>query len=88
MAGELAIDVLRQALLLAVVVSAPVLLATFATGFVVSLLQAMTGLQDVTVGLVPRLALGALALLWVLPWMLERVTEFSTELYRGIPLGL
>ncbi len=88
MPSDLAIDVLRQAMLLAVVLAAPVLVATFAVGFVVSLLQTLTGVHDVTVGTTPRLILGTLTLLWVLPWMLERLAEFSTDLYRGIPLSL
>lgn len=87
MSSDVAIDVLRQAVLLAGVVAAPVLLATFAVSFVVSVLQTMTGIQDVTVSLTPRLAIGTLAFLWLLPWMFDRVTEFSTELYRGIPFG-
>lgn len=88
MTSDLAIDLLQQALLLAAVVAAPVLAATFLVSFVVSLLQALTGIQDVTVGLTPRLALGTLMLLWVLPWMLDRVSEFSIDVYRGLAPGL
>ena len=88
MSSDLAIDVLRQALLLTAVVAAPLLLASFAVSFIVALLQAMTGVQDATVSLTPRLAVGTLALLWLLPWMLDRLTEFSTDLYRDIPFGL
>ena len=87
MSPDVAIDVLRQAVLLAAVISAPLLLATFVVSFVVSVLQAITGIQDVTVSLTPRLAIGTLAFLWLLPWMLDRMTEFSTDLYRGIPFG-
>ena len=86
MTSEIAIDVVRQSLLLAAVLAAPLLLASFAVSFLVSLLQAMTGIQDATVSLTPRLAVGALTLVWLLPWMLERLQEFSIDLYRGIPL--
>jgi flagellar biosynthetic protein FliQ len=85
MSSDLAIDVVRQTLLIAVVVAAPLLLASFAVSFAASLLQAMTGIQDGTVSLVPRLAVGALVLLWTLPWMLDRLTEYSIDLYRAIP---
>lgn len=85
MSSDLAIDVVRQSLLLAVVLAAPLLLANFVVSFVISLLQTMTGIQDATVSLAPRLAIGALTLLWLLPWMLDRLTEYSTDLYRHIP---
>lgn len=87
MSPDHALDIVRETLLLAVVLAAPLLLASFAVSFVTSLLQTMTGVQDATVSFTPRLAIGALALLWLLPWMVERLTEFSAALYRGIPMG-
>ena len=87
MPSDHALDIVRQTLLLAVVLAAPLLGVTFAVSFVVSLLQTMTGVQDATVSLTPRLAVGALALLWLLPWMIERLADFSTDLYRGLPFG-
>lgn len=86
MSSDQAIDVVRETLLLAVIIASPVLLASFGVSFVMSLLQGMTGVQDATVSLAPRLAIGALALLWLLPWMCDRLTEFSIDLYQGIPL--
>ncbi|MFV0444162.1 MAG: flagellar biosynthetic protein FliQ [Planctomycetaceae bacterium] len=86
MTSDLALDAVRQTLLLAAVLAAPLLLANFAISFVVSLLQAMTGIQDATISLTPRLAVGVVLLLWLLPWMLDRLQEFSIDLYRGVPL--
>lgn len=69
----------REALLLALLVSAPPLLAALLTGLVTGLLQAVTQVQDQALGAVPRIAavLAALALLG--PWMGSRLAGFARE---------
>lgn len=88
MSPDHAIDVVREALLTAALLASPLLLVLFATGFVTSLLQNFTGWQDPTLALLPRLAAGALAALWLLPWILSRLTEYSTDLFRATGGGL
>jgi flagellar biosynthetic protein FliQ len=79
-----AIDLVRSALMLAVTLAVPVLVAVFVVAFVTSLLQAVTQIQDVTLGYVPRLLIGGAALFAMLPWMLERLATYTVDLYDGI----
>jgi flagellar biosynthetic protein FliQ len=79
-----AIDLVRSALMLAVMLALPVLAAVFVVAFVASLLQAVTQIQDVTLGYVPRLLIGGATLLALLPWMLQRLATFTVDLYDGI----
>lgn len=79
---DAALDLLREALLTALIVVAPLLAGVFLVSFIVSLLQSATGIQDPTVALVPKLGFGGLMLVWLLPWMVERLSEFSHETYR------
>jgi flagellar biosynthetic protein FliQ len=83
MTNDLALDLLRESLITAMVIAAPILAALFVTSFVVSLLQTLTGLQDLTVSAVPRLAVGAAVIVGLLPWIVDRLGEFSTQIYRA-----
>jgi type III secretory pathway component EscS len=75
----------REALLLALLVSAPPLGAALLVGLVVGALQAATQVQDPSVGVVPRLCavLGALAVAG--PWIGARVVRFAAECMAHLP---
>jgi len=76
-----ATDLLREALLLALIASAPVLLAGLLVGLVISLFQALTQIQEQTLVFVPKIvAMVAVAVL-VLPWTAGRLVEFTATLF-------
>ena len=80
-----ALDLGQAALLMVLTLCAPPLLAALLVGVVVSVLQAMTQLQDVTIGFVPRLAIVLIVLYCLWPWMGEQLIDYSTALYRDVP---
>jgi flagellar biosynthesis protein FliQ len=69
----------REALLLALLVSAPPLLAALLVGLVTGLLQAATQLQEHAIGAVPRIAAVIAALIVAGPWMGARLARFAVE---------
>ena len=69
----------REALVLALLVSAPSLGAALVVGLVTGLLQAATQLQDHAIGAVPRIAAVMAALLVSAPWMGARLARFAAE---------
>ncbi len=75
----------REALLLALLVSAPPLAAALLVGLLVGALQAATQIQDPGVAVVPRLCavLGALAAAG--PWIGARVVRFAAECLARLP---
>ncbi|HEY6098729.1 MAG TPA: flagellar biosynthetic protein FliQ [Anaeromyxobacter sp.] len=75
----------REALLLALLVSAPPLGAALLVGAVTGVLQAATQVQEQSLGVVPRLAavLGALA--FTAPWIGARVVRFASECLELLP---
>ena len=78
--GELT-DSLRQAMLLLLVISLPVLITALGVGLVVSLLQAVTQLGDPTLSFVPKM-LGVLVVtLAAGPWILERIVAFARQMF-------
>jgi len=72
--GDL-VELVRQAILSGIVSIAPVLLVGLVVGTLMGLLQAATGIHEQIVGLVPRLAAMAAALVLTMPWMLERLVD-------------
>jgi flagellar biosynthetic protein FliQ len=75
MDATLLVESLRQAALAGTVVALPVLVTGLAVGLVTGLLQAATGVHEPIVGLVPRLAAMAAAVILTLPWMVERLAD-------------
>jgi len=78
-------DLTRQALMLAVVLAAPVLLVGLAVGLIVSVLQAVTQIHEQTLSFVPRIIAMMLALVLLGPWMIVRAVEFSQEAFGALP---
>lgn len=81
MTPHLVIDIVRQALIAAVWVSAPLLVAGFVVGIAISLFQVATSMQDPGVTTVPRLAGFLVALAVALPWMLQRLMSYTLSLF-------
>jgi flagellar biosynthetic protein FliQ len=75
----------RQALELTLLVSAPLLLTALVIGLVVSIFQAATQINEMTLSFIPKL-LGMFAVLIIAgPWMLEMLTDYMQRLFTSIP---
>ena len=85
MNSDLLTDAARQAVLLGLETIGPVLLVILIVGLVVGTLQAATQIQDQSVGFVVRLLAVVVALIVLLPWMLDRLAVYSTDLFERIP---
>lgn len=81
---ELVLYALREGLLLVLLVSAPPLLASLVVGFVVSVLQAVTQIQDQSLTFVPRLAAVMLVLVAMGPMLGAQVVRFSRALWLAM----
>jgi flagellar biosynthetic protein FliQ len=74
------VDLVRQALMTTFWLGLPLLALGFAAGVVVSLVQIVTSIQDSAFGTVPRLVAFLVGLVLFLPWMLMRLTVYTTTL--------
>lgn len=77
--------VVREGLLLAILVSAPPLLASLAVGFIVSVLQAATQVHEHTLVFVPKLVAVTLVLIAMGPLLGAQVLRFTQALLLAIP---
>ena len=80
-----AVDLGRHAVMMSLVISAPVLLAGLLVGLLIGLLQALTQVQEQTVAFVPKLVAMIAVLMFSMPWLLERMLQYVHELYTNIP---
>lgn len=74
-----------DALLLALKVGMPLLLAGLVVGLIVSVFQAVTQIQEMTLSFIPKLLAVALILIVAGPWMLDQMVGYTTDLYHSIP---
>lgn len=84
MSGEMIIRIVREALLLVLLISAAPMLASLVVGFVVSVFQATTQIQEQTLSYVPKLIAVFLTLAIVGPWMLAQTVRFARVILESI----
>lgn len=88
MSVDQAVELSRAAVILTLMIAAPVLLVAVVVGLVISILQAVTQVQDQTLSFVPKIVAMLLTLLYALPWVMHQMIEYSMKLFRDIPSGL
>jgi flagellar biosynthesis protein FliQ len=86
MSHALVIDLARNAVMLALMLAGPLLLVSLTVGVIVSLLQAVTQIQEQTLSFVPKVFAVMLTFLLALPWMLQIMIRYTTELFRSFPV--
>lgn len=75
----------RQAIEVALMLSAPLLLAALVIGLVVSIFQAATQINEATLSFIPKLVGTFLVLILAGPWMLQLVVDYIRQLFERIP---
>jgi len=75
----------QRALELGVLLSAPLLLSALVIGVLISLFQAATQINEMTLSFVPKLLVLVLVLVLAGPWMLELLVDFTRALFKDIP---
>jgi len=84
MTPDMVAELLRQLMRESMILAAPVLIAAVLLGFVLSLLQTLTSLQEQSLTSVPRLAAVAIVLLVGMPWFLTRMAAYTRTLLSDL----
>ncbi len=74
-----------EALKIALFLGAPVLIVAMLVGILVSIIQAVTQINEATLTFVPKIIAISIVLLITGPWMLELITNYTTELILKFP---
>ena len=85
MTPEYVVRLGQDTLMLTLYVGGPVLIVALIVGLAVAIFQAVTQVHEMTLTFIPKiLAVGATIVI-ILPWMLQRMLEFTTRLLSSIP---
>jgi flagellar biosynthetic protein FliQ len=76
-----AVDLVKHALLVALKVSAPILIAGVAIGLLIAIVQSVTQIQEQTLTLIPKIFAMTIVAVMLLPWIVIRLVEFTAEMF-------
>ena len=79
-------DLGRQALMTTLLIALPLLGVGLIVGVLISILQAVTQVQEMTLTFVPKIIAMALAAIILLPWFLARLSEYAVEMFSPMPV--
>ena len=86
MTPEFVVEFAKQAITLTIYLSMPMLGLGLLAGLAISVFQAVTQVQEMTLTFVPKIIAVFLGLLFAAPWMLERLTTFTIKVFENIPI--
>jgi flagellar biosynthetic protein FliQ len=81
-----AVDLIRQTLILALLVSAPMLIIGMVVGIVISLLQAVTQIQEQTLTFIPKIVAMVAAAIFLMPWISHMLIDYATKVFSNAPM--
>ena len=81
MSQDLILKISKDTLQVTLIVSGPILLVSLLVGIIVSIVQVVTSIQDMTLSFVPRIISVFLVCLFIFPWILNTLLAFTTQLY-------
>ena len=79
-ADDTLLDIVRQALWLAVIVSAPILGAGVLIGLIISIFQSVTSIQEQTLTFVPKILVMIGVSILLMAWIVERLVAFTSQM--------
>ncbi len=84
MSEELIIQLGTETLKVTAMVASPMLLGALIVGLVVSVLQAVTQINEATLTFIPKMAIVGIIFLLAAPWMMDQMSQFTVHLFEGI----
>ncbi len=85
MHADLALKMMSELFWTGLIVCLPLLGLTMLVGLLVSMLQVVTQVQEMSLTFVPKLLTAGIVLILAGPWMLRTLTQFAIQLWTGIP---
>lgn len=85
MHSDLAVSMMADLFRTGLLICLPILGLVMAVGLLISVVQVITQVQELTLTFVPKLVVAAIALVAFGPWMLRTLTQYTTRLWSGIP---
>ncbi|NWG86611.1 MAG: flagellar biosynthesis protein FliQ [Hydrogenophilaceae bacterium] len=85
MTPDTVVALMRQALEVAMLAAAPLLIASLATGLLISIFQAATQINEMTLTFIPKLVVMFVVLVITGPWTIQLLVDYTQRLLNNIP---
>lgn len=86
MTPDLVLGIAKNAVEITLLLSLPILGVGLVVGLLISIFQAATQIQEMTLTFVPKILAMLLSLLFLMPWMMSKMTDYTEQLIVNIPL--
>jgi flagellar biosynthetic protein FliQ len=86
MTPETVTTIMAEAIKITLLVSAPMLIIGLLVGLAISVFSAVTQIQEMTLTFVPKIVAVFMTLLITLPWLIEKLTTYTINLFNSIPM--
>ncbi len=83
MTVDQASELIRETLLLAMIIGAPLLLVGLFVGLIISLFQAVTQIQEQSLSFVPKIVAMIVAAIVLMPWVANHLMEYAARMFSG-----
>lgn len=81
MTEEIIIEILKEAFFTTFMIILPVLGVSLVVGIIISIFQAATSIQEMTLTFVPKILVTAIAIVFLLPWMMDKIMSFTLKVF-------
>jgi flagellar biosynthetic protein FliQ len=85
MTTDFIVGIMAETIKVTLLTAAPVLIVGLVVGILISLFQAVTQIQEMTLTFVPKIVACFVALVAALPWMINLLVTFAHNLFSNIP---
>ena len=85
MTEALVVSIMVEAMRMATLLSAPILIGALVVGLLVSIFQAVTQIQEQTLAIIPKMGAMIAVLAILFPWFLSKATTYMATIFNNIP---
>jgi flagellar biosynthetic protein FliQ len=82
---EQSVDILRSLVTTSLMVAGPILIVAVSVGVVVSLVQAVTSIQEASLSFIPKVTAIGLTMVVVAPWILRTLMDYTIQFLNRLP---
>ncbi|MEA3223927.1 MAG: flagellar biosynthesis protein FliQ [Thermodesulfobacteriota bacterium] len=86
MTPEAVTSIMAGAINMTLMIAAPMLILGLIVGLIISIFSAVTQIQEMTLTFVPKIVIVLAALLMFLPWIIDKMTTYTINLYSSLPM--
>jgi len=85
MTEDVVLSLGRDAIWTTVVLASPLLISALVVGLIVSIVQAVTQINEATLTFIPKMLAIVIVMVILAPWMTQMITTYTTELFTSLP---